>query len=1555
MLQEIRVRFRPVTDDCFRVQLTDAEGVARGVEGDFTPFLTEDDYESLRWYLEEYMDLPDGGSVVRAGVIEKQLSQWGRRLCEALFSASENRALLDEMLKSPEPRQLTIATDQSALLRLPWELLADEAGNLAQRVSVRRQLSRPEETGPGPGGESHAVQLPLRILYIVSRPADTGFIDPRMTSKSLFAALDPLGPSVRIDFCRPPTLARMEEMLGAGQAAGEPYHLVHFDGHGNFLPEAQIGALCFEQPGDGAAVAQTDFVRADRLGNLLAQYQIPLVVLEACRSATVGKTAVFRSVAPRLIQAGVGSVLSMSHAVHVEAARILLDRFYRELVLGRTIGHAVARGRSSLISTNARWIELGPQGRTITLEDWFLPHLYQRGPDESLLPPEAAADQPLRQYDVFLSHNHNDSGRVEALARTLVDTHGLRVWLDKWECGPGKLEPQCEAGIRDSRFTVVVGSQAALDSKWVAWEIEKHQQLNPEGDRLIPIKLEALALPDELDGLLWVDFTDPARDTDNAALLTGYIRSGDAEDARRRRGYRPPAEPGQPGGFPRPPQYGFQGRAKELYDLQRRFRTHRGIVLHAMGGMGKTALATEAAYWWTRSGLFRDGACFISFERFTNAERVVQVLGGYCEGPKFDQLPAAEQRRRAIELFQQRDLLMVWDNFESTLPQFAEKGTSFNRVPSGPRGSGESAPESGTGSIRQDGPEGAAHELDQSPCSSDRVPDKSGETSTDGDSPSARGPLGTRLNYGSSPYNDEERRRLADLFRDLTTGSGRGCLLVTCRPGETGLPGAQRQELHGLARPDSLWLLQCILQRDGLSLDDPRLSKEKLDPLLRDLADHPLSLELVGPHLRTLTPEAICADFGRLVKELKQSADESRNESLLASLEFSRRHLSPPARAALPWLGLFSGGVFEHNLLKVSQLEPAAWDPIRTELQGIALLRMEDDILIGDRPFLRFHPTLAIASADSELADQPETRQRFIGVYFALMRALDEALYGSQSRTALEILDREEANYRTAVRWAVTDNQYQAAATLGHTFREYLERSGRLRERNAWVQWLRDAVAEAGFTAEAAAYEREHAWTLFAGGDPQGAVDKLQALIERLRHTTEFDPAFQLAHAIGALGRVLYAGGASAEATPILRDAIAHWEFLVERAAGQPWEELLGTPDHVKAVSELANLSMTMGDLANALSGTGQYDEALAVAEKTLAIDQECSHHREAAAGHGQCASILLSAGRYDEADARYDLALAAARQAGDKELQGTSLQHQGILARRRNQLDRATRLYRQAFQLFQEAGDTIGVMQTYNLLGVAEQEAGRLAEARAWYEKSRELALQLQDRPCLGQAAQNIGIVCQKEGEAARERGDETAARRHLEAARSSVEESLQVWQDQQNKPCEANSLSQLARIHLLLGDLDAAETHAHAAREIRESLGLKEAHMVYHTLAEIAQARGDAQAAAEWAGKRDELLAELKRRAGGGGGLSAQVLRSLEQLTHVCALAGFGGGELGPAEEEALATLDQHPAPFPYFVAYLRQLAAGQLSPIPASLPTELREVLESLVQAIREAGRG
>ena len=78
--------------------------------------------------------------------------------------------------------------------------------------------------------------------------------------------------------------------------------------------------------------------------------------------------------------------------------------------------------------------------------------------------------------------------------------------------------------------------------------------------------------------------------------------------------------------------------------------------------------------------------------------------------------------------------------------------------------------------------------------------------------------------------------------------------------------------------------------------------------------------------------------------------------------------------------------------------------------------------------------------------------------------------------------------------------------------------------------------------------------------------------------------------------------------------------------------------------------------------------------------------------------------------------------------------------------------------------------------------------------------------------------------------------------------------------------------------------------------------------------------------------------------------MLKVLTQLTLACARAGFGDAPLGPEVEEALATLDGYPAPFPDFTAHLRHLAAGELPPIPPGLPKELHDLLSEIRTAIR-----
>ena len=360
---------------------------------------------------------------------------------------------------------------------------------------------------------------------------------------------------------------------------------------------------------------------------------------------------------------------------------------------------------------------------------------------------------------------------------------------------------------------------------------------------------------------------------------------------------------------------------------------------------------------------------------------------------------------------------------------------------------------------------------------------------------------------------------------------------------------------------------------------------------------------------------------------------------------------------------------------------------------------------------------------------------------------------------------------------------------------------------------------------------------------------------------------------------------------------------------------------------------------------------------------RKLTHVREVVAGLVRTARIFMEQGRYAEADARYDEALDAARRAGDKELEAKSLQHHGDLAERTGQHGRAAERYERALELFQDAGNEVGVMQTCNLLGVVERRCGRLSEARAWYERSREIAERRGDVESVGIVAQNLGIVCQEEGQAAQEDRDEAGASQRFAEAERYLQESLRIKKGIGNKKLEATAWGQLGQLYVLTGELDRAEDHARRGCEIDERLGLtRQLALDYETLARIARARGDATQTAAWEAKRDEVVAELRRRAVGGGEgqggarVPDQLVRAIMAVAGACVRAGIDGSGVPAEVEGVLSQMAADDSPLKGLAAVLREMAGGKIpgsaDALPADLPGPLRELLGRLIDAANEA---
>lgn len=395
----------------------------------FTAPLGPLELEEIRWYIERYYQWPTGVFKQRANRLEAALPQWGQALYQAAVAGEAARPALeawqrtvdshrsDDQKKKTRSRRFSIQVDAEPmegtpeeeaaqfreaandLLSLPWEILHNGKGYLSQGakgVRVRRRL--PNRTAT----PIRQADLPIRVLLISPRPEvdeqgnPVGYIDHRISALALVEAVEALGEGlVKVDLLQPPTFLAMQQALARGIAENDPYEIVHFDGHGVYDRRVGLGALCFEDPRDSQKLGQRllKLIHAPELAAELNQYGVPLIFLEACQSAQSSADPM-ASVAARLLEEGVGSVVAMSHSVLVETARRFVQQFYTALAEGKRVGDAMLAGQAELYGDPYRFKIMG--AGDLELQDWFVPVLYQDEADPQLFTVtvgEAAARQ----------------------------------------------------------------------------------------------------------------------------------------------------------------------------------------------------------------------------------------------------------------------------------------------------------------------------------------------------------------------------------------------------------------------------------------------------------------------------------------------------------------------------------------------------------------------------------------------------------------------------------------------------------------------------------------------------------------------------------------------------------------------------------------------------------------------------------------------------------------------------------------------------------------------------------------------------------------------------------------------------------------------------------------------------------------------------------------------------------------------------------------------------------------------------------------------------------
>jgi tetratricopeptide (TPR) repeat protein len=350
---------------------------------------TRKDREEIRWYLESYAahystEVDDA----EARRIDAKLPEWGTTLFKAAFHESAAKHLFRKFHETTDQdRLLTITAEHPAILSLPWELLRNPKGvylcNENPPISIRRNVAK---TTSGLRSLDPQTKPRLRLLFINSRPSDANFIDPRLEAQAVIHAVEQYARGrIEVEFLRPATFRNFADRLS--DKSRPSVDIVHFDGHGTFDDKGDFGD---RTPNTGYLLFEresglTQFISPDFWHKTIPNKEISLVILSACQSATITDSneageaeEPMGSVAFALASSGVPVVLAMTHSLLLETAGSLFGEFYHQLAEGKAIGAALDHARMHLmLNPQKHEVQRGSQRMALTVQDWFVPALYQ--------------------------------------------------------------------------------------------------------------------------------------------------------------------------------------------------------------------------------------------------------------------------------------------------------------------------------------------------------------------------------------------------------------------------------------------------------------------------------------------------------------------------------------------------------------------------------------------------------------------------------------------------------------------------------------------------------------------------------------------------------------------------------------------------------------------------------------------------------------------------------------------------------------------------------------------------------------------------------------------------------------------------------------------------------------------------------------------------------------------------------------------------------------------------------------------------------------------------
>jgi predicted ATPase/DNA-binding CsgD family transcriptional regulator/transcriptional regulator with XRE-family HTH domain len=456
----------------------------------------------------------------------------------------------------------------------------------------------------------------------------------------------------------------------------------------------------------------------------------------------------------------------------------------------------------------------------------------------------------------------------------------------------------------------------------------------------------------------------------------------------------------------------------------------------------------------------------------------------------------------------------------------------------------------------------------------------------------------------------------------------------------------------------------------------------------------PLALELAAARSKLLPPQALLARLSRRLEILTGGARDlpNRQQTLRNTLQWSYDLLTPQEQRLFRQLSVFVGGCTLQAAEAVCHEEHAESEDLLGVLEGSASLVDKSFVLQtareGNEPRLLMLETirefgLECLEACGETATVRHAHARY---YLGLAQEAQVYLEGTEQAGWLERLERESANLRAALLWALEQQESEIALRLSGTLFRFWEARRYLREGRTFLERAEASSRSIPARSQAKPLSTAGFLTTFQSGIERLAVLSQEAGVGQHEVGDNHRRAFSLY----LLGYIAWATG----------------DFAMARAHA---EEGLAVARASDAPVILAALLALLGQVA---FEEGEASRASALLEEALTLQQATGDMRGSIFTLSTLIRLLFAQDEVALVRTRNEERLALSQALGFRWGIADSLTVQGHLALQEGNEATAEEVFKESLALLREINDHGAIAACLQSIGVAVAAQGRLTES---------------------------------------------------------------------------------------------------------------------------------------------------------------------------------------------------------------------------------------------------